>query len=153
MLYEGLKIMVELDGMLGEFRAALEEEINKIKKSEQSSTMLRAGRRTESLGAGYWYRFQVDYAPALPPDTPCKLIVGKEQFDVTVISFEENAIILSARVPLPDVLGEVHLENESTVLMERLIAGVEENALNENTAGRRMLSDVGDAQRLLRRTN
>ena len=40
-------------------------------------------------------------------------------------TFEENAIILSARVPLPDTLGEAQLENGSTVLMERLIAGVE----------------------------
>ncbi len=86
---------VELTGMLAEFRDALEEEIDKIKKSGQSSTLLRSGRRVESHGAELWYRFNVEYVPALPADTPCKLMIGKDQYDVTVISFEENSIIIS----------------------------------------------------------
>ena len=39
---------VELKGILSEFRDALEEEIDKIKKSGQSSTLLFGGRQIES---------------------------------------------------------------------------------------------------------
>ena len=130
---------IELTGFLAEFRTALEDEIDKIKKSGQSSTQLFGGRQIESHGVDFWYRFNVEYVPSLPADTPCKLVIGKDQFDVTVISFEENAIIISAKTPLPDTIGKARLENGATVLMERLIKCIEENAEKENPAGDRML--------------
>lgn len=86
---------VVLEGNLAEFREALEEEIETIKKNGQSSILLSNGRCVDSRGEEVWYRFPVEYAPTLPPDTPCKLIIGKDQFDVTVVSYEENAIIQS----------------------------------------------------------
>ena len=131
---------VELKGILSEFRDALEEEIDKIKKSGQSSTLLFGGRQIESHGADLWYRFNVEYVPSLPADTPCKLIIGKDQFDVTVISYEENSIVISTKTTLPDTIGKARLENGATVLMERLIKCIEENAEKENPAGKRMLS-------------
>lgn len=134
---------VELHGKLAEFRQALEEEIDKIKKSVQSSTLLFGGRKIESNGADYWYRFNVEYLPSLPADTPCKLLVGKEHFDVIVISFEENSIVIASKNPLPDTIAKALLENGATVLMERLIKRIEENAENDNPAGNRML-DTGD---------
>ncbi|MEG2012898.1 MAG: AAA domain-containing protein [Anaerovoracaceae bacterium] len=134
---------IELKGILSEFRDALEEEIDKIKKSGQSSTLLYSGRQIESGGSEFWYRFSVEYAPSLPSDTPCKLSIGKDQFDVTVVSFEENAIIISTKAPLPDTIGNARLENGATVLMERLIKCIEENADSENSAGKRMLPPEG----------
>ena len=130
---------VELKGILSEFREALEEEIDKIKKSGQSSTLLFAGRQIECRGADFCYRFNVEYVPVLPPDTPCKLVIGKDQFDVTVTSFEENSIVISTKTPLPDTIGKARLDNGATVLMERLIKCIEENAEKENPAGNRML--------------
>ncbi len=132
---------IVLDGILGEFREALEEEIEKIKTSGQSSTLLSGGRRIESQGPEYWYRFGVEYVPSLPADTPCKLVIGKDQFDVTVVSFEESFIIISSKVLLPDTIGSARLENGTTVLMERLIKCIEDNAKNENVVGKRMLPD------------
>ena len=126
---------VELQGALNEFRQALEDEIRKIKSSGLSSTLLFGGRKVESKNAEFWYRFFVEYAPSLPADTPCKLIVGQDQFDVTVISFEENSIIVSSKFPLPDTIGKARLENGATVLMERLIQRIEENAKKENPVG------------------
>ena len=134
---------IELKGILSEFREALEEEIDKIKKSGQSSTLLYAGRQIESVGSEFWYRFNVEYVPVLPADTPCKLLIGKDQFDATVISFEENAIVISTKVRLPDSMGKARLENGATVLMERLIKCIEENSHNENSIGRRMLPSDG----------
>lgn len=134
---------VELKGVLAEFRDALEEEIDKIKKSGQSSTLLFGGRQIESHGSDLWYRFNVEYVPSLPADTPCKLVIGKDQFDVTVISFEENSIVISTKTPLPDTIGKARLENGATVLMERLIKCIEENAEKENPAGNRMMPPDG----------
>lgn len=134
---------VELKGILAEFRGALEEEIDRIKKSGYSSTLLFAGRQIESHGADLWYRFNVEYVPSLPADTPCKLVIGKDQFDVTVISFEENSIVVSTKSPLPDTIGKARLENGATVLMERLIKCIEANANKENPVGIRMLPSDG----------
>lgn len=70
-------------------------------------------------------------------------MIGKDQFDVTVISFEENSIVISTKTPLPDTVGKARLENGATVLMERLIKCIEENAEKENHVGSRLLSSNG----------
>jgi len=131
---------IELKGFLSEFRTALEEEIDAIKNGGLSSTLLYAGQQLESHSMDFWYRFRVEYMPSLPADTPCKLLIGKEQFDVTVISCEEDNIIISSKVFLPNTLGKVRLENGATVLMERLIDCIEKNAEVENPVGKRMIS-------------
>ena len=76
---QGASERVVLEGNLAEFREALEEEIETIKKNGQSSILLSNGRCVDSRGEEVWYRFSVEYAPTLPPDTPCKLIIGKDQ--------------------------------------------------------------------------
>ncbi len=135
---------VTLKGLLSEFREALEEEIEKIKKDGQSSTLLYAGKQIEGYGTDFWYQFRVEYAPAIPADTPCKLFIGEEQFDVTVINFEEDTITIASKIQLPDIIGKVRLENGTTVLMELLIKCIEENSEKENQAGNRMLSSNGE---------
>ena len=135
---------VVLSGMLAEFRDALEEEIEKIEKSGQSSTLLFSGRQIESHSGDFWYQFNVEYAPSLPADTPCKLTIGKEQFDVTVISFAETSIIISSKKQLPATIGQAQLENGATVLMERLIKCIEANAEVENASGNKMFLQNGE---------
>lgn len=97
---------IPLNGRLSEFRQALEEEIDEVKKSGASSTLLNNGQKMEGRNGEYWYRFDVEYLPNLPADTPCKLKIGNEQFDVTVISFEDNSLMLSSKIALPDTLGK-----------------------------------------------
>ncbi len=130
---------VTLTGRLLEFREALKAEIEEIRKNGQSSTLLRAGHRVESSGPDFWYRFDVEYAPALPADTPCNLIIGQNQYNVTAVSFEESSIVVSSNTPLPENIGKARLENGATILMERLIECIEKNAEIENKAGMRML--------------
>ena len=130
---------VTLTGRLSEFREALEDEIDEIKNSGQSSTLLQSGSRIEHDGPDFWYRFRVEYAPTLPADTPCNLIIGQNQYNVTVVSFEESAIFVSSNTPLPENLGKARLENGATILMERLVECIENNAEIENKAGMRML--------------
>lgn len=134
---------VPLYGILAEFRDALNDEINKIKSSGTSSIILRSGCPLESNGKGYWYRFLVEYAPALPADTPCKLRISNNQYNVSVVSVGDNAIIVASDISLPDNIGYAQLENGSTVLMERLIKCIEENAEKSNPAGNHMLTPDG----------
>lgn len=128
-----------LKGNLAEFRQALEDEIDKIRKSGQSSTLLYSGRQIESKGASFWYLFNVEYLPSLPADTPCKLIIGNDQYDVTVISFEETTIVVSSKISLPDTLGKARLENGAVILMERLIKCIEDNSEKPNAIGDRVI--------------
>ena len=142
---------VALNGFLSEFRDALEEEIKAIKSSGQSSTLLKGGRQLEGHGAEYQYSFCVEYLPSLPADTPCKLVVGREHYDVIVVSVSEDTIIVSSKERLPDTLDKVQLENGTTVLLERLIQCIEKNADTENRVGKRMFPVEGDvypAQRI-----
>lgn len=136
---------VELKGILSEFREALENEIEKIKTNGQTSTLLYSGHPILSRGKDFWYQFGVDYAPNLPADTPCKLLIGKDQFDVTVISFDESSITVSSNVQLPESIAKARLENGATVLMERLIQCIEDNATTENCVGEKMIASTDHA--------
>lgn len=131
---------VELTGILAEFREALQDEIQKIEKSGQSSILLRNGRLAEQNGNDFWYTFQVDYLPSMPPDTPCNLIIGKDEYNVVIVANNnESEITLASSVKLPDTIAQARLENGATVLMERLIKRIEDNAIKVNPAGMRML--------------
>lgn len=131
---------VPLSGRLSEFCQALYDEIAKIEASGQSSIVLSSGCKIESPHGSFWYRFTTSFVPAIPPDTPCKLIIGKDTYDVTVISFDESSIIISCSFPLPDSLGKAQLDSGATILMERLINCIATNADQSNPAGERMLS-------------
>lgn len=131
---------VVLTGRLAEFREALEDEIKEIEKSGQSSTLLFGGRKVEGSGGGeFSYRFRVEYLSAMPADTPCKLIIGKDSYDVIVISFEETFITIASKEELPDTLAKARLENGIKVLLERLIKRIEDNNLKTNPVGERIL--------------
>lgn len=129
---------VKLTGKLSEFRDSLQEEIDEIENNGQSSTLLTSGHCIDTKENEFWYRFIVEYMPLLPADTPCKLTIGTEQFDVTVISSSENDIILSSKNKLPANIGKAKLENGSTILMERLIKCIEDNSGKPNLVGERM---------------
>lgn len=57
---------IELKGILSEFREALEEEIDKIKKSGQSSTLLYAGRQIESVGSEFGIGLMLNMSQFFP---------------------------------------------------------------------------------------
>ena len=92
---------IKLEGFLDEFRTAIEEEIESIKKSGQSSILLRSGHKLENGGAEFRYIFKVDYMPTIPADTPCKLVLGNERYDVTVISCDGDNIVILLCLQIP----------------------------------------------------
>ena len=131
---------VELHGTLAEFRQALEEEIAAIKKRGLTSTLLSGGVKIPGQAGKFFYKYHAEYVPTMPADTPCKLIIGQEQYTVVTVSFDAETITLASEQPLPDGFSSARLENGSTVLMECMIQCIEENAEKENQAGRRMLN-------------
>ncbi|MBQ8616754.1 MAG: AAA family ATPase [Clostridia bacterium] len=142
---------VHLEGRLAEFRQALKDEIRAIEKNGHSTTILKNGEKVKNGSRDYWYRFFVDYMPVMPADTPCKLTIGKDTYEVTVVSCTDDCIIVSSSSPLPDALGYVKMENGSTVLMELLIKRIETNAEKTNPAGTRMLQEQSDTTPVFKR--
>ena len=133
------RIEVSLPRMLEEFCLALNDEIETIKSSGQSSIILNNGHKVDGSHSNYWYCFTASFVPAIPADTPCDLIIGNDSYSVTVISFDEASIIISSKQPLPDALVKAQLNSGTTKLMERLIDCIVANADKENKAGNRML--------------
>ena len=134
---------VQLPELLEEFRVALEKEIEAVRKGGQSSTLLSGGREIPSNTSDYWYKFNVDFMPDLPADTPCKLTVGTYKYDVTVIQVEDSCITIASDKKLTPTIGKARLDNGSTVLMERLIKRIEDNAATVNPAANRMIPAIG----------
>ncbi len=135
---------VYLEGFIYEFREALQDEIKEIEKSGLSSILLKEGHRLYS-SSGFWYQFKIDYLPSIPADTPCKLTIGNENYDVTVIAFDDSSLTIEAKEELPNTIAEAKLENGTTVLLELLIKRIENNSTKANPAGLRMMhaSDEG----------
>ena len=130
---------VQLPELLDEFRTALEKEIEAVRKGGQSSTLLSGGREVPSNTSDFWYKFNVDFMPDLPADTPCKLTVGAFKYDVTVIQVEDSCVTIASDKKLTSTIGKARLDNGSTVLMERLIKRIEDNASTSNPAANRMI--------------
>lgn len=135
---ERLQSEVYLDGFLAEFRQALRDEIKEIEKNGLSSIQLKEGHRLYS-SSGFWYQFKIDYLPNIPADTPCKLTIGSEDHDVTVIAFDDSNLTIEAKEELPNTIAEAKLENGTTVLLELLIKRIEKNSTKANPAGQRMM--------------
>ncbi len=129
---------VPLSGFLSEFREAIQDEIKEIEKNGLSSIQLKEGHRLYSSN-GFWYQFKIDYLPNIPADTPCKLTIGNEDYDVTVIAFDDNNLTIAAKEELPNTIAEAKLENGTTVLLELLIKRIESNSTKSNLAGQRMM--------------
>ena len=129
---------VYLEGFLSEFREALRDEIKEIEKNGLSSIQLKEGHRLYS-SSGFWYQFKIDYLPNIPADTPCKLTIGSEDHDVTVIAFDDSSLTIEAKEELPNTIAEAKLENGTTVLLELLIKRIEKNSTKANPAGQRMM--------------
>lgn len=129
---------VPLSGFLSEFREAIQDEIKEIEKSGLSSILLKEGHRLYSSN-DFWYQFKIEYLPNIPADTPCKLTIGNENYDVTVIAFDDNNLTIAAKEELPNTIAEAKLENGTTVLLERLIKRIESNSTKANHAGQRMM--------------
>ena len=129
---------VYLEGFLYEFREALRDEIKEIEKNGLSSIQLKEGHRLYS-STGFWYQFKIDYLPNIPADTPCKLTIGSEDHDVTVIAFDDSSLTIEAKEELPNTIAEAKLENGTTVLLELLIKRIEKNSTKANPAGQRMM--------------
>ena len=129
---------VMLSGMLAEFRDALRDEIKEIEKSGLSSIILKEGHRLYT-SSGYWYQFKIEYLPNIPEETPCKLTIGNENHDVTVIGFDDNYLTIEAKEELPNTIAEAKLENGTAVLLEILIKRIEHNSIKDNPAGQRMM--------------
>ena len=130
---------VYLEGFLYEFREALRDEIKEIEKSGLSSILLKEGHRLYS-SSGFWYQFKIDYLPNIPADTPCKLTIGNENYDVTVIAFDDNNLTIEAKEELSNTIAEAKLENGTIVLLELLIKRIENNSTKANPAGQRMMN-------------
>ena len=117
------KIM--LTGRLAEFRTAIEEEIKAINRSGQTSILLINGRALRHPGPDFWYEFSIEYLPSVPPDTPCKLKIGLDTYNVIIIRYSETSIVVASEINLPDTLAKAQLDTSATVILERLIDRLE----------------------------
>ena len=128
---------------LNEFIQALENEISAIRRRGQTTTMIKMGRQLNRVNNDYRYQFKVEYSLSIPADTPCRLIVGSKEFEVTVISYDENYIIISSHIALPNDLESACLESGAEILIEKLIECIRDNIRVENKVGSRMFLKDG----------
>lgn len=132
---------IVLHGRLAEFRDALEQEIYAVEKNSENDAILTNGRELSPIGGLDRYIFDIEYTPAVLPDTPCLLKVGNTSFDVVVIAVDESSITITteAKLVLGD-LGRVKLQTGSVNLLKQLIKRIEEKRDVQNSFENDMFS-------------
>ena len=111
---------VNLEGVLGEFRTALQEEIQAARVFESSNAVeLRNGRRIAKLGKNCQYLFEIENALNLPGDTPGDLLIpGSPPISVIIVSIEGLAITISIPEDIGSFVPSARLKNNLTYLTE-----------------------------------
>lgn len=132
---------VELDGVLSEFRTALQEEIQAARVFESSNAVeLKNGRRIAKVGKNFQYLFEIENALNLPGDTPGDLMVpGSPPINVIIVSLEGLAITISIPEDIGSFVPSARLKSNLTYLMKILIERIEGYADKSNPVGERIM--------------
>jgi len=135
-----LEEQVPLTGVLAEFRTALLQEIEYVRRhGSQEALPLANGRRIAKIGAGYQYVFSVEGPVNLPGDTPGDLVLAdRPPLPATVVSIEGLTITISVPDDLGAFVPRAALATDPTYLMLRLIERIEALADKANPAGERV---------------
>jgi len=132
---------VSLQGVLAEFRTALEEEIEAARHHASSTAIhLVSGRRVAQIGTHYQYVFSLENALDLPGDAPGDLRVpdSAQPLDVIVVSVEGLTITLSVPKDLGAFVPTARLQSDPTFLMRTLIKRIESLSNTANDVGERI---------------
>ena len=131
---------VTLSGILGEFRIALQEEIQAARVFESSNAVeLKNGRRIAKVGKNFQYLFEIENALNLPGDTPGDLLVpGSPPINVIIVSIEGLAITISVPEDIGNFVPSARLKSNLTYLMKILIERIEGYAGKPNPVGDRI---------------
>lgn len=130
-----------LPPLLDEFRIALQDEIEAVKRNASNSAIpLSNGQKIDERASAYQYAFMIDSVLNTPDGTPGDLIVpGKSPIEVTIVSAEGLRIVLSIEIDLGQFVPTARLQTNFTILMRKLIERIEANANSQNPAAERML--------------
>ncbi len=132
---------VVLTGRLGEFRTALRQEIEAVRRQAESlAGGLAHGRRIGLVGGRVHYAFEAENALNLPADAPADLLLpDREPLAVSVVAVEGMAVVLSVPEDLGPFIPCARLHSDLTVLLRKLIDRIETKADTPNVAGDKLL--------------
>ena len=134
---------VPLDGVMAEFRDALDDEIEAATSSAASSAVpLINGRRIGLVGTFAHYAFTVESALMLPTDAQGDLhMQGRAPVAASVISIEGLAVTVSVAEDVGPFVPFARLQSDMVYLLRSLIRRIEDYGEQNRTnpAGERML--------------
>ena len=130
-----------LPPMLNEFRTALTEEIEASKILEINNAIpLSNGHKIGYMAGMYQYSFLIETVINAPSESPAELRVdGYKPLSVIIVSVEGLKVTISLDKDLGKFVSSASLYTNLTMLMEKLIKRIEENAFRSNPAADRML--------------
>ncbi len=134
---------IPLDGVMAEFREALNDEIEAATSSAASSAVpLINGKRIGLVGTFTHYAFTVESALMLPTDAQGDLHTqGRAPVAASVISIEGLAVTVSVSEDLGSFVPSARLQSDMVYLLRSLIRRIEDYGEQKraNPAGDRLL--------------
>ena len=141
----GQESQAPLDGLLAEFRAALDAEIKAATASAASSAVpLINGKRIAQIAGYYHYAFTIESALVLPNDAEGDLrIQGRAPIPASIVSVEGTAVRISVSEDLGDYVPFARLQSDLVYLLRSLIRRIEDYGEKHrpNPAGDRLLAN------------
>jgi len=136
---------VPLNGVLAEFRTALQAEIKAAESQASADAVsLTNGQLIGKIGHLLQYRFSIDSFLNVPGDMPGDLLIlGHPPIKTTIIGVDGLNVTLSVETQLPKFIPNARLRTNLTYLLRKLIARIEASANKPNPAGDRISGNLG----------
>jgi len=113
-----------------ELRGALEEEIAHLQETQSQRTVAATGgSRSGSAGPWVLYTFLLERDFLVPDATPVVAQIGNERFNAQIIAIQGMEITLALQRDLGPTIGRVEISVDSTAILERTLARLEDPAL------------------------
>lgn len=112
---------VTFDSITAELMAALDEEIQAIKKSGGTNQVgVHDGRYAGAVAGRFTYIFLLDTELNVPSDTPAKLRIDKDQYEALVLNMQGHEITLAVQENLGPLIPKAVLSLSAYYLLELL---------------------------------
>lgn len=107
----------------GELRAALEEEIAHLQKTQSERTVAAVGGSRSGM-AGPWvlYVFQLERDFLVPDSTPVTARIGNEPFNAQIVAIRGMEMTLGLQRDLGPSIARVEVSVDPTAILERILA-------------------------------
>ncbi|HXH07191.1 MAG TPA: AAA domain-containing protein [Vicinamibacterales bacterium] len=114
------RFVSEVLDLIGQFAAALDDEIREARQGRGQKYRLHDGRRVAEYQGSFLYEFAADFEVFVPDDSPIEVQIGARRVSGSVVSAEGLSLMLELSEDVGEEVARAELRSEPWHLLEAL---------------------------------